>query len=184
MRKTWTIVSLTTVLGVSLATSFPLQAQPQMSAETNLLLQAYLLEDCGTGEDDPVASLRAVAALGREVGPFLLRAVADGPSPELMNDLEMDARADFETRRRFLEEEDGLSGLKEQEVRNLALQQTEAEYVKVRVQSFDSGYRQSALNALTTIGLEGVVDDLRAIADTTEESDIRGWIEEAIGKLE
>lgn len=183
MRKAWTIVSPAAVLGVSLATGFALQAQPTMSTEMNIVLQAYLFEDCGTGEDDPTASLQAVAALGREVIPFLLRAVADGPLPELVADLDEDARADFERRRQFLEEEDGLSGLMEQEVRSRALEQTEAEYVKLRVQSFDSSYRQRALNALVILGPEGVVEDLRAIADTTAEPDLRGWMEEAVRKL-
>lgn len=183
MRKRWMILSSTLVLGAFLGTSLALRAQPQLSAEMHAVLLTYLFEDCGSGEVDPAVSLKAVVEFGREAVPFLLRAVAVGPSPELEAELDRDARADFERRRRFLEEENGLSGLKEQDVREQALAQTEAEYVERRVRSFDSSYRQRALNALVAIGPEYVVEDLRTVGDSAEDADLRKWIEDAVRKL-
>ena len=145
---------------VALCTVGPALAQRQSLPQS---LQAYLLQDCGSGDEDPEASLKAVLSYGREAVPFLLTAVRQGPSVAEQDTLTRRAEAGFRRSQEFIQQ-GGLSGLEDDEVRRDAEALDQDTYVDMLLRSFVLGYQERALNALGALKYPSVLDSLRVIA--------------------
>ena len=113
------------------------------------VLDAYLMQDCASADDDPAAALDAVLGLSSAAWPELLSIVERGPSERTRGETEDVARADFRS-------------LGKGRRRRLPL--NEKRYVDMRVRGFNEAYRERALNALLATGDAVVLQSLSRIA--------------------
>ena len=147
-------------------------------------LSVYLTADCGTGESDPAAQLKAVVQFGRRAVKPLLTATRQGPPDRVRRELQRDAHADFKRLRSFVRG-GGLSALEDVDVVRSAQDLDERTYVAMRVDGFARAYRERSLNALAELSDRSSLDELRAIArQPTLSAELRVAVSEAIRKIE
>jgi hypothetical protein len=139
------------------------------------VIQVYLLQDCGVGDSDPAASLKAVLELGQEAVPSLVRALREGPTVDERSRVERQAAEDFRGVWTYLDE-GGLEELEEEDVREAALALEESAYTAMRVAGLVKSYRERALNALLQLDASA----LEGLEDALDDEDLRRWLVEGL----
>ena len=126
-----------------------------LSAEAFAVYQRWVLSTCIGGDEQALAAdLRRHAS---ELAPAFARAIAEGPVPEEVRDVEAAATRLYERRSTFPVDEVPVTGVSRADVERFRSLSRQA-FVQDQVRRFTTGYRSNAVAAL------GITGDAQSVA--------------------
>ena len=138
-------------------------AQPRfgLSPDAFAVYQRWVLSTCIGGDEQALAAdLRRHAA---ELAPAFARAIAEGPVPEEVRNVETAAAVLYERRSKFPLDEVPITGVSRADVARFRSVSRQA-FIQDQVRRFTTGYRANAVAALGIVGDAGSRELLLRIA--------------------
>lgn len=173
------IVIVPIILFWTLSAGNGIAQQPNMQQ----VIQIYLMQDCGTGEENPAYYLESVISFGEKAVPLLIETVRNGPSKEQREEMRRVAEEDYGEMQQYLKE-GGLEGLESSEVARDARELDRETYVAMQMRSYVRKFQERALNALKKMDSPGIIEDLEEIyQDMDSENEFREILKEALDTM-